>query len=149
MRVRLSCRLLVLASAVALVGACSTSTPTSTATATDSTALTPNSGAVSDCLSPLLFSTGTYALLLGRDVRTVTPGRSLGKGQIAACSDGGGTAPAGIREVYSLPGVPPEQSVLLLGPTDRGSVFVITRPPATGWDDDLLTLARTWSARLP
>lgn len=87
-------------------------------------------------------------MVSGTGVETVAPGRPLGTGQFAPCNDGGG--PDGdSREVYSLPRVPTEQAVVLLGARDRGTVYLSTEPPPTAWDADSLALMAAWSVQPP
>lgn len=51
--------------------------------------------------------------------------------------------------MYSLPNVPTEQAVVLVGARDRGTVYLSAEPPDTVWDADLLALMNAWSVQPP
>lgn len=131
-------RLTLVTCSLALVGAC----------ATQLSGPDDSEAESADCQTPIEFSTRTYTMLTGTEVGTVTPGRQLGTGQFAPCDDGGGST-GNSREVYSLPGVPTEQAVVLVGARDRGTVYLSAEAPATAWDAVLLALMDAWSVQPP
>ena len=128
-------RLTLLLCFLTLVGACRPHVPESQSTS-------------GDCVAPIAFSSQTYSMLMGHEVTEVAPGDLLGTGQFAPCDDGAGLS-ADSREVYSLPSVPPEQAIVLLGSGDLGTVLLSTESPVAGWDADLLTLLDAWSVQRP
>ena len=136
-------RLTLLTCSLVLVCACSAQQP-----GPGDSKASSATGPDGDCLMPIEFSSRTYTMLLGPEVGTVPPGRPLGTGQFAPCDDGGGSD-AGSREVYSLPNVPTEQAVVLVGARDRGTVYLSAEPPATAWNADLLALMNAWSVQPP
>jgi hypothetical protein len=84
----------------------------------------PLSGGAAACAAAVEWNGTTY---FGGVVHGAVPrGRSLGKGTLPACGDGGPIAPPEPVDVVAIEGVPPEQAVAVAGQPDA----VYTAP---GW----------------